>query len=443
MTAKKEVKSLEKTKFISIQEALNKCKGNVTIRGWAYREVKMKDKMFIVLRDSSNIIQCVIKKEIISGKEWQDLQKVLVESSIELDGTVREDKRAPTGYEVDVSTIKVIGYAEPFPITKEINEELLLDRRHLWLRSRKMTAIMKIRSTVFEAIHEFYHTRGFYEYQSPIFQAVQCEGGSTLFEVKYFDTKTYLTQTWQLYAEPAIFSLEKIYTIAPTFRAEESKTSRHLTEFWMHEMEVAWASFKDIQDYSESLIKHIVKKVLEKNRQDLEILGRDVKKLEPTMKKSFPRITYDEALKLLKEKFKLDISWGKDLRTLEEDKLSELYDTPIIITNYPKEVKAFYMREDEKNSKVVHGFDCIAPEHFGEIIGGSEREPDLEKLKKRLKEMGEKIEKYSFYLDTRRYGSVPHGGFGMGVERLLAWICGLENIKDTIAFPRTINRVTP
>jgi asparaginyl-tRNA synthetase len=439
---KKKTESKEIKSFISIQEALDKKKGQVAIRGWVHREAKMKDKIFIVLRDSSNILQCVIKEGQVSKDQWQALQKVLVESSMELEGTIREDKRSPTGYEVDVTDLRVVGYAEPYPITKEINEELLLDRRHLWLRSRKMTAIMKIRSTVLEAIHEFYHSRGFYEYQSPIFQSVQCEGGSTLFEVKYFDTKTYLAQTWQLYAEPAIFALEKIYTIAPTFRAEESKTSRHLTEFWMHEMEVAWASFKEIQDYGESLIKHIVKKVLEKNKQDLEILNRDAKKLEPTLKKPFPRITYDEAIKLL-EKKGVKISWGKDLRTLEEDKLSELYDTPIIVTNYPKEVKAFYMREDEKNPKVVHGFDCIAPEHFGEIIGGSEREPDLEKLKKRLKEMGEKIEKYSFYLDTRRYGSVPHGGFGMGVERLLAWICGLESIKDTIAFPRTINRSTP
>ncbi len=432
-----------KKEFISIKEALEKKKGQISLRGWVYRETKMKDKMFIVLRDSSEIIQCVIKKEIVSEKEWQDIQKVLVESSIELEGSLREDKRAPTGYEIDVKNINVVGYAEPFPITKELNEELLLDRRHLWLRSRKMTAIMKIRSTIFGAIHEFYRTRGFYEYQSPILQSVQCEGGSTLFEVKYFDKKTFLAQTWQLYAEPAIFALEKIYDIAPTFRAETSKTSRHLTEFWMHEMEVAWATFEDIQDYGEELIKHIVKKVLEENKEDLKILGRDRNKLEPVLKKKFPKISYDEALDLLKEKFHMGIPWGKDLRTIEEDKLSSLYDVPVIIYNYPKEVKAFYMKEDDKNPKVVHGCDFIAPEGYGEIIGGSERESDLEKLKTRLKEMGEKIENYSFYLDTRRYGSVPHGGFGMGVERVIAWICGLENIKDTISFPRTMNRTTP
>jgi asparaginyl-tRNA synthetase len=264
-----------------------------------------------------------------------------------------------------------------------------------------------------------------------------------LFEVKYFDKKTYLAQTWQLYAEPEIFALEKIYTISPSFRAEKSSTSRHLTEYWHAEMEAAWATFKDIQDYGEELLKEIIQQVLKENKEELKILNRDQKKLEPTTKKSFPRITYDEALKLLKEKKNITIPWGKDLRTIEEDALSEMFDTPIIVTGYPKEVKAFYMKEDPKNSKVVNGCDFIAPEGYGEIIGGSERESDLEVLKKRLKDMGEKLENYSFYLDTRRYGSVPHGGFGMGVERVISWICGLTNIKDAIAFPRTPTRFTP
>ena len=246
-----------------------------------------------------------------------------------------------------------------------------------------------------------------------------------------------------MYAEPAIFALEKIYTIAPSFRAEASKTARHLTEYWHAEMEAAWVSFDEIQDFGEGLLKHIVKKVLENNKQELEILGRDIKKLEPTIKKKFPRITYDGALKTLKEKCKLNVQWGKDLRTIEEDALSKINETPIIITRYPKEVKAFYMKEDNKNKKVVLGCDFIAPEGYGEIIGGSERESDIEKIKKRLKEMGEKVENYSFYLDTRRYGSVPHGGFGMGVERVVSWICGLENIKDAIPFPRTPGRFSP
>ena len=430
-------------KFISIQEAIEKKKGEVAVRGWVYRERGSNAMKFIVLRDSSNIIQCVLERKNFE-KQWNDIDKIKIESSLEIFGDIKEDKRAPTGFEIQVKKINIIQIAEDFPINKDLNEELLGDRRHLWLRSRKMTSILKIRSTVFNAIHEYFRENGFYEYQSPMFQAVQCEGGSSLFNVDYFGRKgVFLAQTWQLYAEPAIFSLEKIYTIAPSFRAEESKTSRHLTEYWHAEMEVAWANFKDIQDYGEGLIKHIVKKVLEINKPELEILERDIKKLEPTAKKAFPRITYDEALKILKEKAKIKIPWGKDLRTVEEDELSKLYDTPIIITNYPKEVKAFYMKETEGNPKVVNGCDFIGPECYGELIGGSEREADLDKIKKRLLDMGEKLEQYSFYLDTRRYGSVPHGGFGMGVERVISWICGLDTIKDAIPFPRTMSRVTP
>jgi len=430
-------------KFISIKEAMKQDKGKVAVRGWIFRERGSNKMKFIVLRDSSEIIQCVLNRDKFE-KQWEDIDKLQIEASLEIEGTIKEDKRAPTGYEIQAEKINIVGMSNEFPINKDLNEELLGDRRHLWLRSRKMISIMKIRSTVFWAIHEYFREHLFYEYQSPILQSVQCEGGSSLFKVDYFGKKgVFLAQTWQLYAEPAIFALEKIYTIAPSFRAEESKTSRHLTEYWHAEMEVAWATFKDIQDYGEGLLKHIVKKVLEKNKEELEILGRDIKKLEPTVKKSFPRMTYDEALKILKEKAKIKISWGKDLRTIEEDVLSKLYDTPIIVTNYPKEVKAFYMKETDGNSKVVNGCDFIAPEGYGEIIGGSEREADIEKIKKRLIEMKEKVEEYAFYLDTRKYGSVPHGGFGMGVERVISWICGLDTIKDSIAFPRTMMRWKP
>ncbi len=431
------------THFLLISEAMKKKSGKVAVRGWIYRERGSNKMKFIVLRDSSDIIQCVLNKEKFE-KQWDDLDKLQIEASLEIEGTIKPDKRAPTGYEIDADKVEIIGKSSDFPINKSLNEELLGDRRHLWLRSRKMIAILKIRSTVFAAIHEYFRKNGFYEYQSPIFQSVQCEGGSSLFNVDYFGKKgVFLAQTWQLYAEPAIFALEKIYTVAPSFRAEESKTSRHLTEYWHAEMEFAWATFKEIQDYGEGLLKNIVKRVLELNKPELEILERDFKKLEPTIKKAFPRITYDEALKILKEKAKIKISWGKDLRTIEEDELSKLYDTPIIVTNYPKEVKAFYMKETEGNPKVVNGCDFIAPEGYGEIIGGSEREADLDKIKKRLIEMGEKPEQYLFYLDTRKYGSVPHGGFGMGVERVVSWICGLDTIKDAIAFPRTMTRWKP
>jgi asparaginyl-tRNA synthetase len=307
-----------------------------------------------------------------------------------------------------------------------------------------MTAILKIRSTVFEALDEYFKMKGFYEYHSPIFQAVQCEGGSELFTVDYFDKKdVFLAQTWQLYAEPAIFALEKIYTISPSFRAEKSKTSRHLTEYWHAEMEVAWAEFDDIINYGEEMLKHVVNKVLEKNMRELNLLERDVSKLLPTIEKPFIRMTYDEALVILKEKFDMEVEWGKDLRTIEEEKLTSLYDRPVVCTHYPKKVKAFYMMEAPENPDVVLGCDFLAPEGCGEIIGGSQREHNIEEIKKRLIEQGEKPEQYEFYLDTRRYGSVPHGGFGLGVDRLVRWICGLETIKDAIAFPRTMERYKP
>ncbi len=431
-------------KFISIQDAIKKKKGKVALRGWVYRERGSSKFKFIVLRDSTNIIQCVIKKEKVGDKKFTVADKIQVETSMEITGTIKEDKRAPTGYEIVVDNFTVIGESHEYPISKDQSIEFLADNRHLWLRSRKLTAVMKIRSTIFGAIHEYFRKRGFYEYQSPILQSIQCEGGSTLFTVDYFGKKgVFLSQTWQLYAEPALMALEKIYTIAPSFRAEKSKTSRHLTEFWHAEMEVAWSTFTNLIEYGEELLKYVVKIVLKENKKELKILERDVKKLEPIVKKKFPCITYDEALKLLKEKCKMKISWGKDLRTIEEDELSKLFDTPIVVTHYPKKVKAFYMKEDKKNPKVVEGADFIAPEGYGEIIGCSQREESIEKLKANLIEIGEKVEEYEFYFDTRKYGSVPHGGFGMGIERLITWICGLDNIKDSIPFPRTMVRWKP
>ena len=432
-------------KFISISEAMKKGKGKVAVRGWIYRERGSNELKFLVIRDSSNIIQCVLKKDKFK-KQWSDIDKVQVEASVEIEGQIKEDKRAPTGYEIEAEKIRIVGESDRFPINKDINEELLGDRRHLWLRSRKMTAIMKIRDTVLDAMREHWHKKGFYEYHSPSLLGMQAEGGSTLFKVDYYGKPMFLTQTWQLHAEPAIFALEKIFTIQPAFRAETSKTSRHLSELWMAEMEVAWHDFDYLQDDAEELIKHVVSRVLRERKAELEILGRDPRKLEHIIKKKFPRITYEEALKLLKEKKKISIEWGKDLRTIEEDKLSELFDTPVLVRHYPKIVKAFYMKQvpDEKKGKeTVFGFDMIGPEGYGELVGGSQREEDIEKLKKNLKAQGENPEKYEFYFDTRRYGSVPHGGYGMGVERIISWICGLDTIKDAIAFPRTFGRYSP
>ncbi|MFW6230685.1 MAG: asparagine--tRNA ligase [Nanoarchaeota archaeon] len=430
-------------KEISIQDAMKKGKGTVTIHGWVYRERGSNKLRFIILRDVTNRIQCVIEKAKVGEEKFAEADKVQMEASLKITGEIKKDDRAPTGYEISVNDFEIIGESDTFPIGKDFSEEYLLDVRHLWLRSTKMTAIMKIRSTVFGAIHGYFRKHGFYEHHSPIFMSSQAEGGSTLFSVDYFGKEVYLAQTWQLHAEAMIFALEKIYCIAPSFRAEKSKTSRHLTEYWHAEMEMAWSTFTDIQDHGEKLIKHVVAQVLKENEKELAELKRDTAKLEAVRDKPFIRMTYDEALDILKTKCKMNVPWGKDLRTVEEEKLTELYDVPLIVRNYPKKVKAFYMKEVDENPDVVEGCDFLAPEGHGEIIGGSQREHDIEKIKQRLKDEGEDLEKYDFYLDTRRYGSVPHGGFGLGVERLIKWICGLENIKDAIAFPRTMQRYAP
>jgi len=416
----------------------------ISIRGWIHRTRSSGRLVFTIIRDNSGSIQCTVFNGSVSKADFKAAKKALVESSVIVTGKAVEDGRAPGGYEIQVEGFDVVHFAEVFPITKDQSIELLADNRHLWLRSSRMTAIMKIRHTVFGAVHEYFRNEDFYEYQSPIFQAVQCEGGSTLFNVDYFKQKgIFLAQTWQLYAEPAIFGLEKIYTVSPSFRAEKSKTSRHLTEYWHAEMEVAWSTFDDIIAHGEALIKHVINKVLEANGRELEILGRELTKLETSLSKPFIRMTYDDVLKLLEEKNGMEIEWGKDLRTVEEDELVKHFDRFVIVTHYPKKVKAFYMKEDTNNPEVVLGTDFLAPEGYGEIIGGSQREERLEEIERRLDEMGENAEEYGFYLDTRKYGSVPHGGFGLGMERLISWICGLDNIKDSIPFPRTMTRYYP
>ncbi|OGJ12960.1 asparagine--tRNA ligase [Candidatus Pacearchaeota archaeon RBG_16_35_8] len=429
-------------KFISISEAMKRGKGKVAVRGWIHRERGSNELKFLVLRDVSDTIQCVLKKENFK-KQWDEIDKLQVEASIEIEGTIKEDKRAPTGYEISADKINIIGLSDSFPINKDLNEELLGDRRHLWLRSRKMNAILKIRSTVTGALHEYFRSKGFYEFQSPIIIPGGAEDGPTMFEVNYFDRKMYLAQTWQLYAEAAMYSLEKIYCIAPSFRAEKSKTSRHLTEYWHTEMEVAWATLPELMDYAEEMTKHVIAAVLKNNKKDLEFLGRDWKKLEPSLKKKFPRVTYDEVLKILKSKKKMNVPWGKDLRTQEEDKFMEDHDTPVFVTNYPKEIMAFYKPRDPKNPTTALGFDMLGPEENHELIGGSVRDTNLDELKKSLKAKGEKLEDYEYYFDIHSYGAVPHGGYGLGTERLIKWICGLETIKDAIGFPRTMTRWKP
>ncbi|MBI5871957.1 asparagine--tRNA ligase [archaeon] len=429
--------------FLSIQQAIKKGSGKVQVHGWVYRERKLANQVFIVLRDSTNIIQCLLQKDKVDESLWNEANKITIESSLKIEGKIRKEKRAPIGFEIDVSSLSIIHIAEPFPITKDQSTEFLADKRHLWLRSRKMASILKIRSTIFGAIHSYFRKNGFYEFQSPSLTPGVAEEGPTMFKVKYFDKELYLTQTWQMYAEPAIFYLEKIYCIAPSFRAEPSKTSRHLTEYWHAEAEMAWFDLNQTIELAENLVKHIVKEVIKNNKEELNLLNRDIAKLLPLTKKRFPRITYTEALKILKEKCNMEVPWGKDLRTIEEEKLMELYDAPVFVTHYPKEVMAFYKPSEPKNPKTALCFDLLAPEGNGELIGGSERDTNIESVKKSLKEKGEDIKNYEFYLDTMRYGDIPNAGFGLGVERMIKWICGLDNIKDAIAYPRTMERFTP
>jgi len=415
----------------------------VHLRGWIYRTRSSGNIVFMTIRDVTGILQATAKKGNLPDQEFENAKKALIESSLEITGVVKEDKRAPGGYELQVTNVSMVNFAEPFPITKDQSPEFLMDQRHVWIRSRKLTSIFKIRSTVVGAIHSFFREQGFYEFDAPVLQPNQCEGGSTLFEVKYYEDKTYLSQSWQLYAEAGIFALEKIYNMGPTFRAERSKTSRHLSEFWMAEMEAAWMELDDVVALAKKEVSYILKKVLECNQKDLEILEQDVKKLEKISQSSFPTITYTEALDILNKKEGMNIDWGKDLRTIEEDKLMNHFTTPVVVTHYPLEIMAFYKPQDSKDPKTALCFDMLAPEGYGEIIGGSQRSTDIQAMTNRLRQMGEKVENYQWYFDLRRFGSVPHSGYGLGVERLVAWICHTENIKDTIPFPRTLLRFRP
>lgn len=436
---------MQKMDWIAIEDILAGAQIGKTIhiRGWIYRTRSSGNIVFMTLRDVTGVLQATVKRGNLPDSEFEDAVKALIESSVQITGIVKEDKRAPGGYELQVTNLTVVNFAEPYPITKDQSPEFLMDQRHLWIRSRKMTSILKVRSTVVGAIHSFFREHGFYEFDAPVLQPNQCEGGSTLFEVKYYEDKTYLSQSWQLYAEAGVFSLEKIYNMGPTFRAEKSKTSRHLSEFWMAEMEAAWMELSDVTVLAKEEVHYILAKVLKNNKKELEILGQDVSKLEQIVAAEFPTITYTEALRILKEKEGMEIEWGKDLRTLEEDNLMKHFTTPVVVTNYPLEIMAFYKPMDEKDPRTALCFDMLAPEGYGEIIGGSQRSTDIVAMTERLEQMGENVQNYKWYFDLRRYGSVPHSGYGLGVERLVAWICKAENIKDTIPFPRTLLRFRP
>ncbi len=428
--------------YVTVQEAMDKGSGEVSLRGWCYRERGSNKLRFILLRDSTNYIQCVVKKDQVSEEVWEQAEDIKIEESFKVHGTIEEDERAPTGYEVQVDELKVVGKNEDaFPITEDQSKEHLLDKRHLWLRSRKMTNVLKVRDTVFKAFREFYRDNGYHEWHAPILQPTQSEGGSTLFPVDYFDDEMYLTQSWQLYAELGVFGLDKIFTISPCFRAERSKTTRHLSEFWMAEMEAAWMELDGLAESAEECVAYIVKRVLEENEEELKELGQDVEKLKD-IELPFPKLKYDEVIEKLQDAG-MDIEYGEDLSTPAEDKLSEMYDKPVIVTHWPKELMAFYKPEDPDDEGTALCLDMIAPEGYGEIVGGSQRSLDVEEMKEELEEMGEDVEEYEWYMDARRYGSVPHSGYGLGVERVIAWLCGLDDIKDTIPFPRTMRRYKP
>ncbi len=415
---------------------------SVKVRGWIHRIRKTGKLIFAVVRNESGIIQATFFRDELPSEMFQLAKKTLVESSVIVEGMLARDERAPGGFEIKVNDFIVVSQAEKFPITKDQSDEYLLDNRHLWLRSRRMTAILKIRSTVINEIRNFFQGLDYYEVQSPLFQSGACEGGSTLFEVPYFDVKdkVYLTQSWQLYAEAMMFGLERIYTISPAFRAEKSRTRRHLTEFWMAEVEAAWLGNSEMVGLAQGLVCHLVKSVLEINRKELEYLERDISVLE-NMTDSFPQYKYQEILDILAGKG-LELEWGADLGYSEEKLLTEDLKVPIFITHFPRE-KGFYHRLDPTDDKVVLCHDCLAPEGYGEIIGGGEREYDLDILVSRIREFGMDPEQYDWYLDLRKYGSVPHSGFGIGIDRTIAWLTGEEHIKNVIPFPRTMRRYTP
>jgi asparaginyl-tRNA synthetase len=411
----------------------------IKLRGWVARKRSSKKVAFLTIRDSTGRIQVSIQRE--NNEEAYNIADAIgYESAVIIEGTLAADDRAPGGFEVKADSIQVIGPSDNFPISKDLSQEFLLDVRHLALRMEKYTAMLKIRSSVFEGIHTYMRKEGYTEVQPPMFTTAGSEGGSTLFELKYFDKEVYLSQSWQLYAENFIYALEKAYTIAPSFRAEKSKTARHVTEYWHFEVEATFLEFEGLLKLMEDQITAICQNVVKKNKHELKVLGRDIKALKK-IKPPFPRITYDEALELLK-KNGTEIPYGNDLGAAEERIIGTFFDKPVLVTHYPREIMAFYKKVDPTNPKVCLNANLLAPE-VGEIIDGSERESDMEKILESLRHEGLDPKEYDFYLDTRRYGSVPHSGFGMGVARVVMWICGFDTIKDAIAFPRTMARVKP
>jgi asparaginyl-tRNA synthetase len=424
---------------------------SVTIRGWLYNLRESGKLLFPQFRDGSGVIQGVVPKNAVAPEVFEAIKTLTQESSVVVEGKVRADKRAHGGYELDVAGVQVIQRvpeSDPYPITpKEHGTDFLMEHRHLWVRSQRQASILRVRAEIIKAARDFFDERGFTLTDPPIITPAACEGTSTLFPVDYFEEQAYLTQSGQLYAEALAMALGKVYSFGPTFRAEKSKTRRHLTEFWMVEPEVAYAELDDVMQLAEGLISFIVKRCLEHRRSDLQTIGRDVSKLEK-IEPPFPRISYDDAVKNLQEghakgALEAKFEWGGDLGSPDETYLSAQFDKPVMVHRYPAKVKAFYMEPDPQRPELALCVDVLAPEGYGEIIGGSQRMASHELLLQRIHEHGLPDEAFKWYLDLRKFGSVPHGGFGMGIERAVAWICGLEHVRETIPFPRMLYRLYP
>jgi len=433
---------MSEEKFDDIGEILNGKTGLVKIRGWLHNKRSSGGIQFIILRDHSGFVQCTLEEKI-DKKAFDEIEALPAESVVVVEGDARKDERAPGGYEIYVKKINVLFKAEPdFPIAKKKHgAEFLLDERHLWLRSKKMQSMLRLRSKLLAVARQWLLDHGYKEFQSPIFITAACEGGSTLFPVEYFGKQAYLTQSWQLYAEAAISSIGKIFTIAPSFRAEKSRTRRHLTEYWHLEVEEPFCDLECTMKMQENFISHIVQNLAQKLPEDIKIFGRDPQELL-NVKTPFDRITYDEAVEIINKEGGY-IKWGDDLTWLQEKILTMKHKKPFFVHRYPKGVKAFYHMPDPERSEVTLSADLLAPEGYGEIIGGGQRIHDLKQLLQRIKDEKLDPKDYSWYVDLRKWGTVPHAGFGMGVERLLMWMLKLDHIRDAIAFPRTMTRYFP
>jgi asparaginyl-tRNA synthetase len=414
----------------------------VTIRGWLYNKRSSGKLWFLLVRDGTGVIQAVVSKADVPEDIWKACEYATQETSLSVSGKIAPDKRAPGGYELQVKSVQLHQIAQDYPITpKEHGIPFLMDNRHLWLRSSKQVAVLRIRHEIIRAIRDFFDNNGFTLVDAPIFTPAACEGTTTLFETQYFDEKAYLTQSGQLYMEAAAMALGKVYCFGPTFRAEKSKTRRHLTEFWMVEPEVAYADLNDDMKLAEDFLSYIVQRVLEAKKEELKVLERITAPLEK-ITPPFPRISYDDAAKMLKEKG-IAFEYGTDLGGTDETVISESYEKPVMVHRYPAAVKAFYMKNDPEDPSKALCVDVLAPEGIGEVIGGGQREDDLDVLMAKIKKHNLPPEAFDWYLDLRKYGTVPHAGFGLGIERTVGWICGLPHVRETIPFPRMLYRLKP